>query len=49
LMVLGLWLIIARTRGNVGIGMVVVVWLRQGKRKIMMPKKKYKEEEKSKS
>jgi hypothetical protein len=25
LMVLGLWLIIARTRGNVGIGMVVVV------------------------
>jgi hypothetical protein len=33
----------------VGVGMVIVVWLRQGKRKIMMPRKKYREEKKSKS
>ncbi len=32
-----------------GVGTVVVVWLRQGKRKIMMLRKKYRKEEKSKS
>jgi len=33
----------------VGVGMVVVVWLRQGKRKVMMLRKKYRKEEMFKS
>jgi hypothetical protein len=40
LLVLGLWLIIARAKDSVEVGNVAVVWFRQGRKKITILKKR---------